>query len=211
MISRWPDSDHTRIGSYVASLDLRNLKSRTCYQQALQAWLRELASRWATSTLLHRARIIDRFLDHLLATGAIDHNPVEALREACHIKQRMPIWRALISCNPEQALARLRQPKPFGSVLGEVMAEHIAMMRRRGYKRGYKYTSQPVRLLQFDRFLHTQLAWPREPRHHQPLRESESGNKAKGTGTGRCSDDGRSSAIMEAGYELARLARYALK
>ena len=100
MISRWPDSDHTRTGSYVASLDLRNLKSRTCYQQvlhsfqdiverhgmldqqALQAWLRELASRWATSTLLHRTRIIDRFLDHLLATGAIDHNPVEALREA---------------------------------------------------------------------------------------------------------------------------------
>ena len=35
----------------------------------------------------------------------------------------MPIWRALISCNPEQALATLRQPKPFGSVLGEVMAE----------------------------------------------------------------------------------------
>ncbi|WP_189341772.1 hypothetical protein [Mesorhizobium sp. M2A.F.Ca.ET.042.01.1.1] len=29
------------------------------------------------------------------------------------------------------------------------MAEHVAMMRRRGYK----YTSQPVRLLQFDRFL----------------------------------------------------------
>ncbi|MCA1494815.1 tyrosine-type recombinase/integrase [Ensifer sp. NBAIM29] len=166
-MSRWPDPDRMRIGSYVASLDLRNLKSRTCYQQvlhsfqdiverhgmldqqALQAWLRELASRWATSTLLHRTRIIDRFLDHLLATGAIDHNPVEALREACHIKQSMPIWRALIWCNPEQALARLRQPKPFDSVLGEVMAEHVAMMRRRGYK----YTSQSVRLLEFDRFL----------------------------------------------------------
>lgn len=26
MISRWPDSDRMRIGSYVASLDLRNLK-----------------------------------------------------------------------------------------------------------------------------------------------------------------------------------------
>ncbi|RWK55269.1 MAG: integrase, partial [Mesorhizobium sp.] len=167
MTSRWPDPDRARIGSYVASLDLRNLKSRTCYrqvlhsfqdiverhevldQQALQAWLRELATRWATSTLLHRTRIIDRFLDYLLVTGAIDHNPVEALREACHIKQCMPIWRALISRSPEQALAKLRQPKPFGSVLGEVMAEHVAMMRRRGYK----YTSQPERFLQFDRFL----------------------------------------------------------
>ena len=177
MISRWPDSDRTRIGSYVASLDLRDLKSRTCYQQvlhsfqdaverhglldqqALQAWLRELASRWATSTLLHRTRIIDRFLDHLVATGAIDHNPVEGLRQACHIKQSMPIWRALISCNPEQALATLRQPKPFGSVLGEVMAEHVAMMRRRGYK----YTSQPVRLLQFDRFLQLNPQLETEP------------------------------------------------
>lgn len=121
--------------------------------------LRELASRWATSTLLHRTRIIDRFLDHLRATGAIDHNPVEALREACHIKQSMPIWRALISCNPEEALIRLRQPKPFDSVLGEVMAEHVAMMRRRGYK----YTSQSVRLLEFDRFLQLNPLLEAEP------------------------------------------------
>ena len=167
MISHWPDPDRTRIDRYVASLVLRNLKSRTCYrqvlhsfqdiverhgildQQALLDWLRELSSRWATSTLLHRTRIIDRFLDHLLTTHAIDLNPVEALREACHIKQSIPIWRALISDNPEQALVGLRRPKPFGSVLGEVMAEHVAIMRRRGYK----YTSQPARLLQFDRFL----------------------------------------------------------
>ena len=38
MISRWPDSDRTRIGSYVASLDLRDLKSRTCYQQVLHSF-----------------------------------------------------------------------------------------------------------------------------------------------------------------------------
>jgi len=59
----------------------------------------------------------------------------------------------------EQALATLRQPKPFGSVLGEVMAEHVAMMRRRGYK----YTSQPVRLLQFDRFLQLNPQLETEP------------------------------------------------
>ncbi|MBO0754877.1 MAG: tyrosine-type recombinase/integrase [Bradyrhizobiaceae bacterium] len=167
MSSSWPDPDRAHIDHYVAGIDLRNLKSRTCYrqvlhsfqdiverhgaldQQALQVWLRELSTRWVTSTLLHRTRIIDRFLDHLLVTGAIDHNPVKALREACHIKQCMPIWRALTSRNPEQSLARLRQPKPFGSVLGEAMAEYVAMMRRRGYK----YTSQPERFLQFDRFL----------------------------------------------------------
>ncbi|MCV9910509.1 tyrosine-type recombinase/integrase [Brucella sp. HL-2] len=32
---------------------------------------------------------------------------------------------------------------------------------------------------------------------HQSLREGQSGNQAKGTGTGRCSDNGRSSAILE--------------
>ena len=38
MISHWPDPDRMRIGSYVASLDLRNLKSRTCYQQVLHSF-----------------------------------------------------------------------------------------------------------------------------------------------------------------------------
>lgn len=129
MTVRWPDPDRAYIGRYVASLDLRSIESRTCYrqvlhgfqdvvechealdQQVLLAWLRQSSNRWAVTTLLHRTRIIDRFLDHLLETAAIDHNPVEALREACHIKQCMPVWRALISCDPEQALAQLRQPK----------------------------------------------------------------------------------------------------
>ena len=177
MTVRWPDPDRAYIGRYVASLDLRSIKSRTCYrqvlhgfqdvverhealdQQVLLAWLRQASDRWAATTLLHRTRIIDRFLDHLLGTAAIDHNPVEALREACHIKQCMPVWRALISCDPEQALAQLRQPKPFGSALGGIMAEHVAMMRRRGYK----YTSQPVLFLQFDRFLQLNPELETEP------------------------------------------------
>jgi hypothetical protein len=38
MTSRWPDPDRARIGSYLASLDLRNLKSRTCYRQVLHSF-----------------------------------------------------------------------------------------------------------------------------------------------------------------------------
>ena len=151
MTARWPDPDRATIGRYVASLDLRSMKSRTCYRQVLHgfqdiaerhevlgqevllAWLRESAIRRASSTLLHRTRIIDRFLEHLLETGAIGHNPVEALRKTCHIKRCMPVWRALASSDPEQALAELHQPRPFGSVLGNIMAEHVALMRRRGY------------------------------------------------------------------------------
>ena len=167
MTALWPDPDRAIIGHYVASLDLRSLKSRTCYgqvlhgfqdvaeryealdQEVLLAWLRESAIRRAPSTLLHRTRIVDRFLERLVEIGAIQRNPVVALRDECNIKQCMPIWRALASRDPEQALAQLRQPRPFGSVLGEMMAEHVAMMRRRGYK----YTSQPQLLLRFDRFL----------------------------------------------------------
>jgi integrase len=177
MTARWPDPDRAIIGRHVASLDLRSMKSRTSYRQVLHGfqdvaerhealdqevlldWLRESATRWAASTLLHRTRILDRFLDHILEMGAIDHNPVEVLREACRIKQCMPVWRALASRDPEQALAKLRQPKPFGSVLGELMAEHVAMMRRRGYK----YTSQPMWLLRFDRFLQLNPGLETEP------------------------------------------------
>ncbi|MDQ4420190.1 hypothetical protein OOT33_07055 [Sphingobium sp. DEHP117] len=75
------------------------------------------------TTLLHRTRIIDRFLDHLVQTGAIHRNPVVVLRKECNVKQCMPVWRALASRDPEQALAELHQPKPFGSVLGAIMAE----------------------------------------------------------------------------------------
>lgn len=167
MTARWPDPDRATIGCYIASLDLRSMKSRTCYRQVLHgfqdvaeryealdqevllAWLRESAVRRAPSTLLHRTRIIDRFLERLVEIGAIERNPIVALRDECNIKQCMPIWRALASRDPEQALAELRQPRPFGSVLGEMMAEHAAMMRRRGYK----YTSQRLLLLRFDRFL----------------------------------------------------------
>ncbi|WP_244604670.1 MULTISPECIES: tyrosine-type recombinase/integrase [Mesorhizobium] len=56
-------------------------------------------------------------------------------------------------------MRELRQPRPFGSVLGKMMAEHVAMMRRRGYK----YTSQPLLLLRFDRFLQSHPGPETEP------------------------------------------------
>lgn len=177
MTARWPDPDHMIIDHYLASLGLRSMKSRACYRQVLHgfqdvaerhselgqdvlvAWLRVSAECRAASTLLHRTRIVDRFLDHLLKTEAIDRNPVTILREACNIKQCMPVWRALASRNPEQALAELRQPQPFGSVLGEVMAQHVALMRNRGYK----YSSQSARLLRFDQFLQLHPALQEQP------------------------------------------------
>jgi integrase len=176
-MTTWPDLERRLIARYLAGLGLRSTNSRTYYKQALHgfqdvaerhaelgqdvlvAWLRASSDRWAVTTRLHRTRIIDRFLDHLLETGAIDRNPVVALREACNIKQCKPVWRALASDSPDRALAELHQPKPFGSVLGGIMAEHVALMRNRGYK----YTSQPVWLLRFDRFLQLNPALQDEP------------------------------------------------
>jgi integrase len=176
-MTTWPDPERLLIARYLAGLDLRRMNSRTYYKQVLQgfqdvaerhaalgkevlvAWLQASSDRWAAATLLHRTRIVDRFLDHLAQTRAIDCNPVAVLREACNIKQCMPVWRALASPNPEQALAELHQPRPFGGVLGEIMTEHVAMMRNRGYK----YTLQPVWLLRFDRFLQLNPALQDEP------------------------------------------------
>lgn len=176
-MTTWPDPERLLITRYLAGLRLRSTKSRTVYRQVLLgfqdvaerhaqldrdvllAWLRESRVRWAATTLLHRTRIIDRFLDHLAQTKAIDVNPVAALRDACSIKQCMPVWRALASSDPEQALVEIRQPKPFGSVLGVMMAEHVTLMRNRGYK----YAAQPAWLLRFDRFLQLNPALEAEP------------------------------------------------
>ena len=176
-MTTWPDPERLLIARYLAGLGLRSTNSRIYYKQVLHsfqdvaeryaelgqnvlvAWLRAWSDRWAASTRLHRTRIIDRFLDHLLQTGAIDRSPVVALREACNIKQCKPVWRALASDTPDRALAELRQPRPFGSVLGGMMAEHVALMRNRGYR----YSTQPVWLMRFDRFLQLNPALRDEP------------------------------------------------
>lgn len=176
-MTTWPDPERLLIARYLAGLGLRSTNSRIYYKQVLHsfqdvaeryaelgqdvlvAWLRTSFGHWASSTRLHRTRIIDRFLDYLVQTGAIDRSPVVALREACNIKQCKPVWRALASDTPDRTLAELRQPRPFGSVLGGIMAEHVALMRNRGYK----YATQPVWLIRFDRFLQLNPVLQDEP------------------------------------------------
>jgi len=175
-MTKWPDPERKLIARYVASLNLRTTNSPIYYRQALNtfqdvaechstldknmlvAWLRVAPGR-APATRLNRTRIIDRFLDHLEETGAIERNPITALREACNIKQCLPVWRALAGRDPDSALAELYQPKPFGSALGEMLAAHITLMRNRGYK----YLTQAVWLSRFDRFLQLNPALQDQP------------------------------------------------
>jgi integrase len=131
-------------------------RRRAVDRRTLEAWLREWSAHWQPTTLMHRARIVDRFLDHLVELKLIINNPIAVLRSELSVKQSRPIWQALASRKPDQALAALRRPKPFGSVLGEIMREHAERMR----KRGYRYTTQAAWFLRFDRFLqaHPELA-----------------------------------------------------
>jgi integrase len=134
-------------------------RRRAFDRKTLEEWLLEWGSRWQSTTLMHRARIVDRFLDHLVELKLITGNPIAVLRSELSVKQSRPIWHALTSRKPDQALAALRRPKPFGSVLGEIMREHVERMR----KRGYRYTTQAAWFLRFDRFLQAHPELAKEP------------------------------------------------
>ena len=174
----WPDTDGSAITRYLRQLRLRCPISPIYYRQALRsfqevvvrrkcpasqvnrdavgAWLRERATHWPMSTLLHRARIVNRFLDFLVQDGLIASNPIAALRAEYSVRSSKSILRALIAPKPGRALEALRQFPPFGSVLGELMRDHIALMRNRGFR----YETEARWLLRFDRFLqgHPELA-----------------------------------------------------
>ena len=174
----WPDTDGSAIARYLRQLRLRSPINQTYYRQALrgfqdvvarrqcspslvsrdalEAWLRERAAHWPVPTLLHRARIVNRFLDFLVREGSIASNPVADLRAQYCVRCSKPILRALLAPEPDLALEALRQFPPFGSVLGDLMRDHIALMRTRGFR----YETQARMFLRFDRFLqsHPELA-----------------------------------------------------
>jgi integrase/recombinase XerD len=170
-MSTWPDTDGKIIECYLAQLRLRCSISPTYYRQTLrsfqdvvcrqernparitletlQIWLNERARIWGRSTLLHRARIINRFLDYLVQEGAVASNPIDDLRAAYHAGSDQAVVRALLSPDADHALEALRRFPAFGSVLGDLMRDHIALMRTRGYR----YQAQARWLWRFDRFL----------------------------------------------------------
>jgi integrase/recombinase XerD len=170
-MNTWPDTDGNAIDRYLGQLRLRCPVSPIYYRQALhsfrevvaglqrspsqvsrealEAWLRERSTHWPESTLLHRARIVNRFLDFLVREALIVSNPVADLRAEYHVKSDKAILRALLAPDPDQALASLRQFPPFDSILGDLMRNHIALMQARGYR----YQTQARWFWRFDRFL----------------------------------------------------------
>jgi site-specific recombinase XerC len=130
-MNTWPDTDGKIIARYLDQLRLRYPTSPTYYRQALysfhdvavrqrsqssqsmrealQTWMNERALVWARSTLLHRARIINHFLDFLVQDGLIASNPVADL---CAEYMRKAIKR---SCGLFSRLIPTRHSKRYGS------------------------------------------------------------------------------------------------
>ncbi|MFN2273985.1 MAG: tyrosine-type recombinase/integrase [Anaerolineales bacterium] len=180
-MSIWPDADKRTIERYLGQRRFRDPGSRTRYRHILlgfqermprqehptshlsrddlRVWLREGAACWAASTVMHRALIVDRFLDFLATEGLIASNPVADLSAEYHVKSHRAILWALLADDPDQALEALRELPPFGSVLGDLMRDHIALMR----SRGFRYQAQARWLLRFDHFLQVHPELSEEP------------------------------------------------
>ena len=180
-MTRWPDRDGGTIARFIRQRRHRHPKTSTTYRRLLRefqdvvercerspsrvsrrslaTWLRERSTEWAPSTVLHCACIIDRFLTFLAKEGSIASNPVSDLRVEYNIRGNQTVLRALLTPWPNQSLQALRRLPPFGSVLGDLMRNHVAMMRTRGYR----YDTQTQMFLRFDRFLQTHPEFAKEP------------------------------------------------
>jgi len=190
-MTTWPDTDGRIVERYVAQRRLHCPITPIYYRQALHSfrkvavrrqktdrkaleiWLNEGERVWARSTILHRAQIVNRFLDFLLREGWVESNPIADLRSEYHASSDIAILRALLTSDPDHALEKLRRIPPFSSVLGKLMCDHIALM----HARGYRYQTQAALCRRFDRFLQAHPELADEPvdvmlRHWQAARST---------------------------------------
>jgi integrase/recombinase XerD len=172
-VKRWPDLDGATFHQYVQGLKLRTPMAVRVYhcilrgfqrfvsshdpaspvsQASVTAWLQDRITVWPLHLVIHRARLVDRFLDWLASNGYITINPLAQLRAAYLAHSTAPIVRALADPDPAAALERLRRLPPFGSHLGPAMREHISLMRTAGFR----YEGYENRFLALDRFLQQQ-------------------------------------------------------
>jgi integrase/recombinase XerD len=179
-VTRWPDSDGAVFRRYVHGLALRTPLATRVYHCILRgfqrfvsdhhsecpasaanvtAWLQDRILVWPLHLVMHRARLVDRFLDWLVAGGYIAGNPMADLRAEYRQHSTAPIVRALASPDPREALEALRTLPPFGSHFGPAMQEHISIMRAAGFR----YSDYENRLLRLDRFLQGQPDAPNQP------------------------------------------------
>jgi site-specific recombinase XerD len=123
--------------------------SESVSQEMVRQWLRDRSRVLSLHSVARRARLIDRFLDWMVNRGTILNNPFADLRRKYGQRTTKPIVLALLNQDFEAALEVLRPVPRFGSVLGPVMREYVALMQAMGYC----YNTEEQRLLLLDRFL----------------------------------------------------------
>lgn len=177
-MTSWLDADGAAIDDFIHTRRARTQDVRARYARILRSfcndltrhgaapaivrrgdierWLKAGRARWTKSTFFLRARIVCRFLEFLVERRLIAANPIGALQAEYCVRCAQTIVKALIAPDADSALEALRQYPSFGSVLGTLMRDHVAMMRTRGYR----FHAQAAQFLRFDRFLqaHPDLA-----------------------------------------------------
>ena len=126
----YPDADAVMPRLYVQHLHLRNPATRKVYRcilsgfhrfvrehprtgpislELVQEWLRDRILSWPLHLVIHRASLVDRFLDWMVDTGSLSSNPFAELRKQYTQPSRRttaPIVRALLSPDPAAAVRR---------------------------------------------------------------------------------------------------------
>ena len=176
-MTAWPDPGFALLKRYVRGRRYRGptAGSQTasvirCFQRfvmsrtsaaftpaVLVEWLRSLTNVAKMSMVIRRAQIVDPFLDWLVELGHLTTNPFAELKAASRPHGIRPIVLALLSDDPEAALARLQPLPRYGSHLGPVLQAHVTRMQTLGYK----CNERPF--LRFDRFLQVRSGAAEEP------------------------------------------------
>ena len=124
----------------------------------IRTWLKQRILEWPLPLVIHRARLVDRYLDWAKAHDAVARNPIAELRER-YGGLTAPIVCALLSDDPGHELERLRPLPEFGSALGSEMRQHVQLLR----SLGYRAEERKEMLLRFDRFLQRHPDLKNEP------------------------------------------------
>lgn len=113
----------------------------------LRAWLQQEIHRSPLANVVHRACVVARYLDWRSSAEERPHALARLRAQYGH--HLHPIVQALVADDYELALQRLRPLKPWGSILGAAMQDHV--LRMKGL--GCRYEARERDLLRFDRFL----------------------------------------------------------
>lgn len=162
----WPDQDEALLKQFVEQLSLRRYgrtyqshlrifqrfvkrhsPQRMLTQETLRIWFQERLKQSPLRLVVHHAQLLNRFLDWLVAQGAVTSNPLVELRHQYECRSTAAIVRALLSPQPDEVLEALRPLPRYGSHLGAVISEHVQRMQTLGLR----YDEN--RFLRFDHFL----------------------------------------------------------